>query len=1156
MKQRILAGLAALAMASCSITTALPATAGILVLAEEPNTCGENLTWNLDADGNLTISGTGTMAFEGEAPWGMEIRSVVMEEGVTSICHGAFDNCADLTSVSLPSTLKEIDSEAFYACSSLKAIVIPDSVERIGYAAFAGCTNLADITIAESTWIDGKVFADTAWLAAQKAESPLVILNHIVLDGEDCEGSVTIPDGTVEIAMQAFEWNEKMTDVTLPESLAEINGYGLTDCSALTSVTILNPYCVFSLNDTISNRTDNELEQIVYDGVIRGYSPSTAQYYAEDNGYRFESIGDMTFEPVSGSWDESISYSLDAEGTLTISGTGELPEYGLKDEPWFKFIKAVVIGEEITSVGSYDFEDCKALASVTLPESLVTIGSSAFDGCTALTTLNIPENVSYFGSNAFQNTLWLEAQQQENPLVTVNGILIDGHAFAEESLTIPDGVQQIANCAFDDTHVKDVTIPASVEKIGSYAFARCPELASVTILNPQCDLYYTSSYQSLFYNEVVDGSLVYNGVIRGYDKSTAESLAKTFDLTFESLGQMPIAGAHGTCGEQLKWSIDENGTLTISGTGEMEWYNGYNCIFPSWNFYADYIKAVVIEEGVTSIDSEAFLSLTNAADFTIAKSVTDIGRGAFYQTPWLQEQLKEPDTFVIVNDILVGCSAKGDVGIPDTVKSIRTTFGDEVTTIKLPYGMTAVEAYAFAGCHAKEVFLPDTVRTIGEDAFDWSEIERITLPASVTEIGADAFRNCQKLKTVTIANPDCKIFDAGSVICTQELWNDDYTEIVENTFDGVIEGYAGSTAEAYAKKYGYTFKELGVPTTVEIDPTAEYPTEQPTETPTEATDSTEAPDPTEAPSEAPTEAPDPTEAPSEAPTEATDPTEVPSEAPTEATDPTEEPTEAPTEATEPNDATEPADVTWNLDAEGTLTISGTGEMTGFKDTTAPWADSADKIKEIVIADGVTAIGEGAFAGCAALTSVTLPESLTDIGPEAFAGCLNLTEIVIPEKVRSLGKAAFLNCEMLDTITILNPDCEIFDAADTICSSSIEHELYGAVFTGTIVGYEGSTAQQYAQKYKRSFRGLSAAPASALGDVDESGTVNASDAARILIAAAAIGGGMDSGLTQAQQKAADVNSDGKVNASDAAIVLQYAAAVGAGHTDAKITDFIH
>ncbi|MFR4354329.1 MAG: leucine-rich repeat domain-containing protein, partial [Oscillospiraceae bacterium] len=84
-------------------------------------------------------------------------------------------------------------------------------------------------------------------------------------------------------------------------------------------------------------------------------------------------------------------------------------------------------------------------------------------------------------------------------------------------------------------------------------------------------------------------------------------------------------------------------------------------------------------------------------------------------------------------------------------------------------------------------------------------------------------------------------------------------------------------------------------------------------------------------------------------------------------------------------------LTWELDAEGTLTISGTGDMWDYTwQEKTPWASSYSSIKEVILKNSVTSIGEYAFSGCSSLTSVTIPNSVTSIGEYAFSGCSSLT----------------------------------------------------------------------------------------------------------------------------------------------------------------------
>ena len=141
------------------------------------------------------------------------------------------------------------------------------------------------------------------------------------------------------------------------------------------------------------------------------------------------------------------------------------------------------------------------------------------------------------------------------------------------------------------------------------------------------------------------------------------------------------------------------------------------------------------------------------------------------------------------------------------------------------------------------------------------------------------------------------------------------------------------------------------------------------------------------------------------------------------------------------------------------------------------ANCAQPVTEVEIPaeiDGVpvTEIQQYAFGGCNNLKNVIIPDRVVKIGKYAFYDCRSLKEITIPESVASIDNCAFKNCSVLETVLIKNPECEIYDSADTIFNNLIFDEETGEdfnCFNGTIYGYENSTAQAYAEKYGYNFK---------------------------------------------------------------------------------------
>ena len=234
------------------IEAAVPEELPIAVEAAAENagsgTCGENLRWTLDADGLLTISGTGPMedyncspywGNESElnraCPWGMNITAVVVEEGVTTIGSYAFCD-SNLDSITLPATLTRIGESAF-ASSTLSSITIGEGLETIASNAFEQCMRLTAIELPEGlTAIGSSAFRNCVNLAEAAIPATVAAIGEGAFYGCRSLSAIVIPDGITEIGRETFYSAGSLTTITLPDSLVSVSGYAFTYCTRLSEV--------------------------------------------------------------------------------------------------------------------------------------------------------------------------------------------------------------------------------------------------------------------------------------------------------------------------------------------------------------------------------------------------------------------------------------------------------------------------------------------------------------------------------------------------------------------------------------------------------------------------------------------------------------------------------------------------------------------------------------------------------------------------------------------------------------------------------------------------------------------------------------------------------------------------------------------------------
>ena len=218
--------------------------------AATSGTCGDNLTWNLDDQGILTISGTGAMwnwdVWENNSPWyNNTIKKVVIEDGVTTIGSYAFCSCVSMTEVIIGESVSYIGANAFENCNSLTSVDIPDNCTTVGVFAFSSCDSLTEVSIPDSVAVVGysafsgcdnltyTVYDNAKYLGNK--DNPYVLL----LEGlSDTITSCDIHNNTKHIHSDAFSNCDTLAEVTIGKNVTIIDYFAFYDCASLTSVTI------------------------------------------------------------------------------------------------------------------------------------------------------------------------------------------------------------------------------------------------------------------------------------------------------------------------------------------------------------------------------------------------------------------------------------------------------------------------------------------------------------------------------------------------------------------------------------------------------------------------------------------------------------------------------------------------------------------------------------------------------------------------------------------------------------------------------------------------------------------------------------------------------------------------------------------------------
>ena len=616
---------------------------------------------------------------------------------------------------------------------------------------------------------------------------------------------------------------------------------------------------------------------------------------------------------------------------------------------------------KVVGIDSEAFKDCTDLTSVTIGNNVTSLEWRLFMNCEGLTSVTIPSSVTNISSDVFQNCTSLESVTIPNSVTSLGGGAFSG-CIKLSTVTLSDKLETIEGSLFSGCErLESITIPNSVTTIGYNAFSGCSKLSEVNLSNK----------------------------------------LKTIQW-----------GAFQNC-ESLESIVIPSTVTKIGGDGSGSVFSG-----------CTKLSSVNIPDGVKTIENSTFSGCASLTSIDLPTSVTKIEGSAFSGCEALAS-INIPDGVkTIENNTFYGCTSLSSITIPDGVTTIKgSAFSDckSLTTIIIPNSVIAIgnkdsggwiNGNSFSNCiKLTSVTLSNQLETIENNTFSGcTNLESITIPSSVTKIGEGAFYSCSGLKVVKseIASPyevqafDWASFQATLVVPTGTRANYKSTN-GWNDFAATFEEGDIVYDNERIDEYGIIYRLK------QADDNSVYYT---------VTGHTDA-----------------------LKTEIVISSKL-GDCPVKAIE-----GGAFNNCSSLASITIPSSVTIKSNPfydckslnEVIVVVKDYSEfcnnhilggfdnpMSYYDNDKQTWVynnitvhlkdNEGNEITDYVIPEGVEAIGNNAFKGCANLTSVTIPNSVTSIGSYAFSNCTKFTSITIPSSVTSIGEYAFSECNSVKVVT--------------------------------------------------------------------------------------------------------------------------------------------
>jgi uncharacterized repeat protein (TIGR02543 family) len=700
------------------------------------------------------------------------------DKKVIGIGPALFEGCSTITKITFDKYLTTIGANAFLNCTGLTSLVIPNTITSIGDDAFKGCVNITSLSL-DTASVSGSSAKDGSWWGYPYGLSPTLIQNvtlgnHVTTIGEyafsGCSdiARLVIPNDVTSVGQYAFQNCASLTSMTLPDSITSLAKGIFSHCTGLKTVQ-LNIDALTAIGDE-AFQGDSSLQEFDLSGLLltsigasafqdcsslSGTLSLAAQLtsvgalaFSGDTGFTgvvfncpLSLIGDGAFTGDSNITAYTFNYSLvscgwDSNHYATFWGT----QLGL-DASW---VQEVEIGPEVRTISAYAFENLPNLTSVTfhegvtsiaayafsadnlseiiLPDSVTTIGIGAFSDNAQCVKVKIGKNVTDIGDNAFDKDPVQDLYLSINPV---------GESLLNQETNLMEYYWWGKHLGLDAEALQVLHLSETVTSLGDYCFFNCTALESVYCFK--------------------EGSYETNNGLGQFATIGEHAFAGDAALTYFSFGTtLTSVGAYSFIDTGLTEAIFPQTTVTIG----------------DYAFQRVDLDHILFPASLTSVGTGAF-SNNSALTQVEIPSATTLGENAFGNDSSLfmlflhadASQMANAFTNDNVGTLYVNGTVQGatENGVSKSYPEILGLNVSKLTTLKLLDDLTVVGDYAFYHCTGLITVTTSTIggidlygvpnlKSIGAYAFSGcTTLPSFNFGSELTTIGEGAFSGCKAL---------------------------------------------------------------------------------------------------------------------------------------------------------------------------------------------------------------------------------------------------------------------------------------------------------------------------------------------------------------------------------------------------------------------------